>query len=164
VLDQVDSILDEEDDQDLVAEFRRQYLYGLDDSAFNDLNDFGAENVSTLLDNVLKFYNSIPSNSPIRSSIVRTIFADLPVKFIAEFLGLDVSSVYKSTSPNKEVQDLNFYLTQLEFLWNRLGDREKTLFDWFIIRCLVPSGRNKRYFMYGTPESMFLDIFLIAVT
>jgi len=32
-----------------------------------------------------------------------------------------------------------------------------TLFGWFITRCLVPSGRKKRYYMYGTPDSMWVE-------
>jgi len=60
-------------------------------------------------------------------------------------------------SRGEEIEELKFYLMQLEFLRDRLGEKKSTLFTWFISRCTVPSGRKKRYYMYGTPESMWVE-------
>lgn len=87
-------ILDTEDDQDLVAEFRKRYLSSFDGSASAYLDQFDAESISTLLDNLLKFYHSIPCNSPIRTSIVKTLFSRLPMKFILSLTGLSFVVLY----------------------------------------------------------------------
>lgn len=153
----IEEILEQEDDEDLVEEFRLEFLYPLDPNFAKEADDFNKNDISTLLSNVRAFYESIPENSPIRTSIIYTLFDDLPAKFISEFLRINLSSIYKALNPERVVHPLRFYLTQLEFLRNRLGERERTLFDWFIVRCIVPSGKNKRYYRHGTPESMWLE-------
>jgi hypothetical protein len=157
VIDAIDEVFQAESDDDLVDEFTLRYLFPLDPTFHDAMEDYNSQDITLLLKNLRAFYDSIPDNSPIRTSIIRTLFHDLPAKFISSFLGVDISSVYKATSDEREVPELRFYLTQLEFLRNRLGEREKTLFDWFIVRCTVPSGRNKRYYRFGTPESMWLE-------
>jgi hypothetical protein len=162
VIDAIDEVFQAESDDDLVDEFTLRYLFPLDPTFHDAMEDYNSQDITLLLKNLRAFYDSIPDNSPIRTSIIRTLFHDLPAKFISSFLGVDISSVYKATSDEREVPELRFYLTQLEFLRNRLGEREKTLFDWFIVRCTVPSGRNKRYYRFGTPDQCGLNMPVIA--
>lgn len=93
-------------------------------------------------------YHSIPSNSPIRASFIKSIFpVNLEPQFIADTLDIDVSCVYKSL--NSEVEHLDYYLRELGFIRDRLGERRTDLEDWFVKRCGPPSGRHKRYYTYG---------------
>jgi hypothetical protein len=48
-----------------------------------------------LLAGLKQFYASIPANSPVRTSIIKTIFKDCKAEFISDFLGIDTSSAYK---------------------------------------------------------------------
>ena len=52
-------------------------------------------NVTTLLASVSDFFNSIHENSPIRSSVIKTLFNGVDQSFTAKLLNIDRSCVSK---------------------------------------------------------------------
>jgi hypothetical protein len=53
------------------------------------------KNWDSMLAAVKDFYHSIPGNSPVRSSIIKTIFSKCEVSFTSKFLEIEFSSIYK---------------------------------------------------------------------
>lgn len=107
------------------------------------------------------FYHQVPPNSPIRKSIIKSLFKDQNSIQISSYLNIDKSSINKSlkniNSEDTKVEDLKHYLVELGKSRNRLKTKLNSLLSWFINRCGVPSGRHKRYFVRGTPLSMYIE-------
>jgi len=55
---------------------------------------------------------------------------------------------------NKEVPQFQAYLRSLGFPRNRLGSREDSLLDFFVLHAPVVSGRSKRYWC-GSEETFY---------
>lgn len=127
------------------------------------------KNVETMLAAVKNFYFSIPGNSPIRSSIIKTIFSECEVSFTGKFLEIDFSSIYKVliiAQPVKlsnykalrsDVEILSYFLKKLGFFRDRIGEKLENLNDWFLQRCPPPSGSKVRKYVSGTKESMYME-------
>jgi len=49
-------------------------------------------NAKLLLQGVKEFYDSIPANSPVRTSFIKTICSDCDPQFISEFLQIDIKN------------------------------------------------------------------------
>lgn len=58
---------------------------------------------------------------------------------------------------------MNYFLRELGFERNRFGIKEDGLIAWLAGRCLVPSGRFKRYFIRGTEETMYYEYLCYCV-
>ena len=58
-------------------------------------SDLYVANTQLVLENVQKFYESIPANSKIRSSIITSLFANCSTEFISDFVTVDQTSVLK---------------------------------------------------------------------
>jgi len=52
---------------------------------------------------------------------------------------------------------MDYYIKELGFNRNRIGERLDNLNDWFLERCRVPSGSKYRKYATGTEESMYLE-------
>jgi len=107
---------------------------------------------------VANLYQSIPCNSPIRTSIMKTLFSKNDAGFIAKTLDIDGRNVSRALSEEKQdlAKPLSYYLTNIGFKRDRVKAKGPPLLK-FLKECGVPSGRNKRYFVRGTPESMYAE-------
>lgn len=56
------------------------------------------KNILLLFESLKDLYNSIPANSPIRSSLVQSLFSSTDTKFAANLLGVDESSIRKAST------------------------------------------------------------------
>lgn len=107
---------------------------------------------STLCGSISEFYASIPANSPIRSSVVKTLFANIPADDVTHVLPISSRAVYFAFA--SEIPLLPHFLRELGFPRDRLGEQETWVLHWLEQFCPFPSGRSKRYFL-GTPSSMY---------
>lgn len=105
-----------------------------------------------LVANFKQFFASLPSRSPIRSSAIKTFCTGIPSAEIPSLLPVKMRQVqYGLASP---VPDLTYYLRELGFPRDKLGEKQVWALHWMELFCPFPSGRSKRYFT-GTPESMY---------
>jgi hypothetical protein len=111
-------------------------------------NLFDIENNARIQKGLRDCYHSIPANTPIRASFIKSIFPlETDPQFIAQTLNIDISNVRKSL--NSDVEHLDYFLRDLGFVRDRLGEKRTDLETWLIKRCGPPSGRHKRYYTYG---------------
>lgn len=105
--------------------------------------------------NVCKFYHELPPKSPVKTPVLKQFFADLPHHVIVAYLGVTArSGVYRQLATDSK--PLVYYLINLGIPRNRLGSKEIYAMEWFTVKCIVPSGKNKRCY-YGTFTVMFID-------
>jgi hypothetical protein len=145
-----DEVLDRIEDVDLQSAAKSKYLSALYTKEKKDkiATTFDLDNNQRIQQGLHDCYHSIPINSPIRASFIQSIFpVATDAQFIADILEIDVSSVHKSLKSN--VEHLDYYLRDLGFIRDRLGEKRTDLEDWLIKRCGPPSGRHKRYYTYG---------------
>ncbi len=55
------------------------------------------------------------------------------------------------------MENLTYYLKNLGFSRNRIGEKMDNLNDWFLHRCPPPSGSKFRKYASGTKESMYME-------
>lgn len=65
----------------------------------------------TLLENVVALFKNIPRNSPVRTSLIRTLFVGIPVNSVSTVLQLSPGTIYRALSKN--YTNLSFYLREL---------------------------------------------------
>jgi hypothetical protein len=148
--DACDKVFEELGDEDLRQAAKSQYVHKVYESKATvetTVDDLNINNYINVREGIHDCYHSLPVNSPIRASFIQSIFVqDTPATTIAAILNIDISSVYKSL--RLEIQPLPFFLRELGFPRNRIGDRGPELEDWFVDRCGPTSGRDKRYYAY----------------
>jgi hypothetical protein len=150
VLKSVSKILQAEQHQEIVEYYKR-----INKDFFN--LQFGSSSLLTQLEkNVSSLYQSLPKTSPIKTTIINELFEGISVAEISSTLDIVPKRVYEARSI--ESKKLNYYLRGLEIPRERLGLSETCLINWFLLACIVPSGRNRRCF-FGTPSAMFNEYY-----
>ena len=54
------------------------------------------DNFEIITASLKELYSSLPSNSPMRTSLIKTVFSNCEPTFISEYLEIDPSAVYKA--------------------------------------------------------------------
>lgn len=142
-------VLAEINDTDLLDAAKSRYcstLYSDESIKKEDALDFTTN--KNIRVGIYNCYHSLPSSSPIRASFIKSIFtSNFPAASIASILDIDISNVYRAL--NSEIQPLDYFMRDLGFMRDRLGERGDELHEWFVERCGPTSGRHKRYYAYG---------------
>lgn len=70
------------------------------DETNDDIADLAGDrkNILLLFESLKDLYNSIPANSPIRTSLIQSLFTSTDSKFAANLLGVDESSIRKAST------------------------------------------------------------------
>jgi hypothetical protein len=146
-----DDVFAKFNDCDLISTAKSKYvseLYNVKDKNINQLNLFNIENYTTIKQGIRNCYHSIPPNSPIRTSFVKSMFPkDTDPKLISETLNVEKSNINRSL--RSKCETLDYYLKELGFTQDKLKKKRTDLEEWLVSRCGPPSGRHKRYYTYG---------------
>lgn len=89
-----------------------------------------------------------------KTPLLKQFFADIPQVSIIGYLGMSRSSL--SEQHRKDTKPLIYYLINLGIPRNRLAIKEIYVVEWFSLKCIVASGKNRRCY-YGTFQVMFVD-------
>jgi hypothetical protein len=153
----VDTVFAELNDNDLLEAAKSRYLPNLFKATQE--NNFDIDDSMNITSNmniragIRNCYNSLPATSPVRASFIQSIFlSSIPAATIASILNIDITNVYRAL--NADIEPINYFLRDLGFMRDRIGERADELDEWFIERCGPTSGRHKRYYAYGMSERL----------
>lgn len=113
-----------------------------------------ADNLN-IVNNVSEFYNQLPVNSTIRSSVIQQLYRNVSTEYTASSLGLTDRAV--QIANQVEAKPLQYFLINLGIPRDRLGVAEDYAVEW-LEALQEPSGKSNKCYV-GQFKSMYSDYF-----